>query len=249
MMNAEPRPLPAPPLPFLAPRRSMAWALSLAGHAVALGLGLWLVERGVTAPRPEPERMVYIEPAPPPPPPLGAPVDAPSAPVVPQPVIERLKEIPKPRRLVAPHKSKRVIPPSPVPAAAPRGEPEGSVGGVIGGVISGEVGGKVGGVVGGHGDAPIPTDQVEHPAVTIARVLPVYPRAARARGLEGRVVLRAIVGRDGHVEEAITVVKSAAMFDAVAIAALRQWRFEPGRDRDGKPVRVLIDVPIRFQLR
>ena len=31
--------------------------------------------------------------------------------------------------------------------------------------------------------------------------------------------------------------------------ALRQWRFEPGRDRDGKTVRVLVDVPIRFQLR
>jgi len=39
------------------------------------------------------------------------------------------------------------------------------------------------------------------------------------------------------------------MFDAAAVAALHQWRFEPGRDRDGKPVRVLIEVPIRFQLR
>lgn len=248
MMNAESRPFPVPPLPSLAPRRSMAWALSLAGHAAALGLGLWLVEAGVTAPRAEPERMVYIEPAPPPPPPLGAPVNAPSAPVVPQPASERLKEIPKPQRLVAPHKSKRVVPPSPVPAAAPRGEPEGSVGGVAGGVVGGEAGGQLGGIVGGHGDAPIPAGRVEHPPVIIARVLPVYPLAARARGLQGRVVLQAVVGRDGHVEEAITVLQSAAMFDAAAVAALRQWRFEPGRDRDGKPVRVLIEVPIRFQL-
>ena len=245
MMNAEARHLPVPPLPSLAPRRGTAWALSLAGHAAAVGLGLWLVERGVTAPRPEPERMVYIEPAPPPAPPLGAP----SAPVVSEPVIERLKEIPKPRRLVAPHKSKRVVPLSPVPAAAPRGEPEGSVGGVAGGVVGGEAGGQLGGVVGGHGDAPIPAGRVEHPPIIIARVLPVYPRAARARGSEGRVVLRAVVGRDGRVEEAIAVAESAAMFDASAIAALRQWRFEPGRDRDGKPVRVLIEVPIRFQLR
>ena len=242
MMNAQARHLPVPPLPFLAPRRSMAWALSLAGHAAALGLGLWLVEGGVTAPRPEPERMVYIEPAPPP---LGAPLNAPRAPVAPQPASERLKEIPKPRRLMAPHKSKRVVLPSPVPAAAPRGEPEGSVGGVAGGVV----GGQLGGVVGGHGDAPIPAARVEHPPVIIARVLPVYPLAARARGVQGRVMLRAVVGRDGHVEEGITVVKSVAMFDTAAVAALRQWRFEPGRDRDGKAVRVLIDVPIRFQLR
>jgi protein TonB len=244
MIHAEPRRLPVPPLPFLAPRRSMAWALSLIAHAAVLGLGIWLVEQGVTAPPPEPERMVYIEPAPPPPPPLGAPADARSAPVVSHPV-----EIKKPRRLVAPQKRKRAAPPSPAPAALPRGEPLGSVGGVAGGVIGGEAGGKVGGVVGGHGDAPIPTDRVEHPPVIIARVLPVYPRAARARGLEGRVVLRAVVGRDGRVEEAITVAESAAMFDAAAVAALRQWRFQPGRDRDGKPVRVLIEVPIRFQLR
>jgi protein TonB len=244
MMNTGSRRLAAPSLPSLAPRRSIGWGLSLAGHAAVLGLGLWLVERGLTVPQPEPERMVYIEPAPPPPPPLGAPADARSAPVVSHPV-----EIKKPRRLVAPQKRKRAAPPSPAPAALPHGAPEGSVGGVAAGVVGGEVGGKVGGVVGGHGDAPIPTGRVEHPPIIIARVLPVYPRTARARGLEGRVVLRAVVGRDGHVEEAIKVLASAPMFDAAAVAALRKWRFQPGRDRNGKPVRVLIEVPIRFQLR
>jgi protein TonB len=72
---------------------------------------------------------------------------------------------------------------------------------------------------------------------------------ARARSLEGRVVLRAVVDRDGHVEEAVTVIESVPMFDGAAVDALRKWRFEPGRDRDGKTVRVLVDVPIRFQLR
>jgi protein TonB len=246
MLRAESRRFTVPPLPSLAPQRGMAWALSLAGHAAVLGLGLWLVGRGLTAPQPEPERMVYIEPAPPPPPPLGA-AHAPSAPVVPQP--ERLKAIQKPRRLVAPHRSRRIAPPSPLAAALPRGEPLASAGGVAGGVIGGEAGGTVGGVVGGHGDAPIPAGRVEHPPAIIARVLPVYPLAARSRGLQGRVVLQAVVGRDGHVEEAIKVLTSAGMFDAAAVAALRQWRFLPGRDRDGKPVRVLIEVPIRFQLR
>jgi protein TonB len=227
----------------------MAWALSLAGHAAVLGLGLWLVERGVTAPAPEPERMIYVEPAAPPPPPLGAAISVPSAPVVAQPPGERLKAVPKPQRLVAPRRSRRVAPPSPVPAAAPPGEPLGSVGGVAGGAVGGEAGGKLGGVVGGHGDVPIPANRVEHPPVVIARVLPVYPLAARSRGVQGSVVLQAVIGRDGHIEEGITVLKSAAMFDAAAVAALRQWRFQPGRDRDGKPVRVLIEVPIRFQLR
>jgi protein TonB len=79
--------------------------------------------------------------------------------------------------------------------------------------------------------------------------VPVYPPAARARNLEGRVVLRAVVDRDGRVEQAITIVESIPLLDPAAIDALRQWRFTPGQDRDGHTVRVLIDLPIRFQLR
>jgi protein TonB len=249
MLNVEPRRVLAPPLPSLTPRRSTAWTVSVLVHAAALGVGIWLVERTVTAPPPEPERMVFVEPAPPPPPPLGAPVSAASVPVAPQPVVERPKEIPQPQRLVVPRKPKRLASPLPTPAAIPRGEPEGSVGGVSGGVLGGEAGGKVGGVVGGHGDAPVPANAVEHPPVLVSRVLPVYPPMARARSIEGRVLLRAVIDRDGHVEEAITVVESEPVFDAAAVEALHKWRFEPGRDRDGRAVRVLVEVPIRFQLR
>jgi protein TonB len=79
--------------------------------------------------------------------------------------------------------------------------------------------------------------------------MPTYPPLARARGLEGRVILTAVVDQQGRVEAAITVTQSMPLLDAAAVEAFRQWRFEPGRDRDGRPVRVRIEVPIRFQLR
>jgi len=79
--------------------------------------------------------------------------------------------------------------------------------------------------------------------------MPMYPLQARARGLRGEVVLRAIIGSDGRVENDIVIAQSSPMFDQPAVEALRQWRFEPGRDRNGNPVRVLLEVPIRFQLR
>jgi protein TonB len=225
--------------------------VSLGAHASVLGVIAVILARAVLTPTPEPVRMVYVEPVPPPPPPLGAQTDAPPAPVVAEPVLEKPKEIPHPQRLVVPRKAKpRRRPAEPAPVVAvPRGEPQGEVGGVVGGAIGGEAGGAVGGVVGGHGDTPIPADQVEHPPVPIARVMPVYPPAARARNLEGRVVLRAVVDRAGHVEQAISVVESIPLLDVAAVDALRQWRFTPGQDRDGHPVRVLIDLPIRFQLR
>jgi len=248
-MQAESDRIVIPALPRLRQRRTHAWVLSLAAHALVLGLIAFILQRAVTAPQPASVRMVFVEPAAPPPPPLGGQTGAVSAPVVPEPVVEKPMEIPQPQRLVVPHKAK----PKPRPAApavvAPRGEAQGEAGGVVGGVVGGEAGGKVGGVVGGQGDAPIPGDQVEHPPVPTARVLPVYPPAARARNLEGRVVLRAVVDRDGRVEQAITVVESIPMLDSAAIDALRQWRFTPGQDRDGHSVRVLIDLPIRFQLR
>jgi protein TonB len=248
---AERRPLLRLPLPYQPPRRKRAWALSVAVHIFAVGLVLWLMQRRLVPPPQAPDHMVFIEPAPPPPPPVGEPGGAPMAPAVPvpaQPIVEPRKEVVKPYKLAAPRKMPH-RPPPPTAAALPSGAAEGSAGGVVGGVVGGEAGGKVGGVVGGHGDAPFPADRVEHPPVVLTRVLPVYPIAARARNLEGRVVLRAVVDRDGHVEEAITVVKSIPLLDASAVGALRQWRFQPGRDRDGQPVRVVVDVPIRFQLR
>jgi len=121
----------------------------------------------------------------------------------------------------------------------------------------GEVPGNGRGTAGGTGAGPggkssgslLSADQVEHPPVLISRVMPMYPLQARARGLRGEVVLRAIIGSDGRVEKDIVIAQSSPMFDQSAVEALRQWRFEPGRDRNENPVRVLLEVPIRFQLR
>jgi protein TonB len=107
----------------------------------------------------------------------------------------------------------------------------------------------VGGTAGSPGDTPIPAARVAAPPVALERVLPRYPPQARARGLEGRVLLRAIIDRLGHVEPEVEVRESIAMLDAAAIEALRRWRFSPGRDAGGDTVRVLVEVPMRFQLR
>jgi hypothetical protein len=50
------------------------------------------------------------------------------------------------------------------------------------------------------------------------------------------------------VEHDITIVESIPMLDEAAIDAVRRWRFSPGRNRDGTPVRVLLEVPLRFTL-
>jgi protein TonB len=64
-----------------------------------------------------------------------------------------------------------------------------------------------------------------------------YLAAARAEGVEGRLVLRIFVAADGSVAKVDIVSSVEPRLDAAAVAAVKQWRFEPalacGRPIDG----------------
>lgn len=77
---------------------------------------------------------------------------------------------------------------------------------------------------------------------------PVYPRRARRRGYQGRVVLRVRVRANGS-SAAIDVFKSSGytLLDRAAVRAVRTWRFAPAR-RAGVAVPAVIAVPVRFRL-
>jgi periplasmic protein TonB len=72
--------------------------------------------------------------------------------------------------------------------------------------------------------------------------------AARIREVEGEVVLEVVVDEAGNMVGPILVKESVPLLDAAAIDALKQWRFSPARDRNGNPVRVILDVPLHFVL-
>ncbi len=55
---------------------------------------------------------------------------------------------------------------------------------------------------------------------------PVYPPEALAQKLHGTVVLQAVVGRDGSVED-VKLVRGYFLLGRAAIAAVKQWRFQP----------------------
>ncbi len=74
---------------------------------------------------------------------------------------------------------------------------------------------------------------------------PEYPKPAREAGVQGTVVVAALVCRDGQVLDT-RILKSVPMLDQAASDAVRQWRFRPAL-RDGMPVATWIEVPIRFR--
>jgi len=79
-----------------------------------------------------------------------------------------------------------------------------------------------------------------------SRVSPVYPKLAKASRIQGQVVLRAIVGRDGTIQNA-EVISGNPLLTQAALDAVKQWRFRP-YVLQGKLVEVETQVTVIFQL-
>ena len=87
---------------------------------------------------------------------------------------------------------------------------------------------------------------VEQKPELINNIKPVYPEIARKAMLEGQVVVRFLVGKDGRVER-VEVMKGEEIFRQAAVDAVAQFVFKPAIQND-KPVRVWMAMPIRFRL-
>ena len=76
---------------------------------------------------------------------------------------------------------------------------------------------------------------------------PVYPKIMRARSIAGLVKLEALIDENGRVRN-VEVIKSAGEhFDHAAKQAMIKSTFIPA-EVDGKPVAVLLRVPVKFKL-
>jgi periplasmic protein TonB len=112
-------------------------------------------------------------------------------------------------------------------------------------------GGVVGGIPAGPTAAPPPGGPVRvggdiKPPRKVKDVRPVYPPAAQAAGVQGIVILEAIIDTSGRVSEA-KVIRSVDLLDMAALDAVRQWEFEPTL-LNGQPVAIIMSVTINFAL-
>ena len=87
---------------------------------------------------------------------------------------------------------------------------------------------------------------VEELPEAITQVKPQYPDIAREAGVDGTVLVQALVGKDGRVKD-VRVVKTIPMLEAAAVAAVKQWVFKPALSNN-KPVAVWVAVPVKFSL-
>ncbi|WP_168026805.1 TonB family protein [Ignavibacterium album] len=75
----------------------------------------------------------------------------------------------------------------------------------------------------------------------------VYPLAAKNLGIEGKVLIQAIIDENGNVVKAKVIKGIGSGCDEAALAAVKSSKFIPGKQR-GKNVRVQITIPIVFKL-
>lgn len=111
---------------------------------------------------------------------------------------------------------------------------------------------------------PIRVGGMLQAAKLISKTPPVYPDSLRQQGVEGTVVIQAVIGKSGNVLEAhvagggapitaggrggAAVLSPQPEFAEAALNAVRTWQYEPTL-LNGEPVEVLTTIAVNFQLR
>lgn len=78
----------------------------------------------------------------------------------------------------------------------------------------------------------------------ITRVEPQYPKEAKRRHIQGRVVMNVLVGTDGLVQKLLVTSGDPYLVSAAA-DAVRQWRFKP-HNLNGQPSEFETQITINF---
>jgi TonB family protein len=130
--------------------------------------------------------------------------------------------------------------------------------GVKGGVNGGVGGGVKGGVSGGVSDGVKANDSKRTTRIKIGgdvqaakivqKVQPVYPDAAKTAGIEGTVILHAVIGMDG-IPLSLKVMNNQIDPDLAkaAVEAVSKWRYQSTL-LNGEPIEVDTTILVKFTL-
>jgi periplasmic protein TonB len=150
------------------------------------------------------------------------------------------------------HKTQEAPPPPVDTNAGPvGGVPNGVAGGVPGGVLSDVLRGAHSMPMLAKTPEPVPVKRIRiasrvAEANLIHDVPPQYPPEAGRERIEGTVVLMAVIGKDGSVED-VQVVSGLPLLAQAAIEAVKQWRYKPYL-LNGEPTEIDSRITINFTL-
>ncbi|HUN87326.1 MAG TPA: energy transducer TonB [Terriglobales bacterium] len=229
-------------------KRGATTLFSFGLEVVIIGI-LILIPLIYTEALPKQQLMTFLvappPPPPPPPPPAAAPPEIRKVKVETELDNGQLRQPTKIPQKIQMLKEDEAPPPSAV----------GVVGGVPGGVPGGSMGGVIGGII-GQSAAPVVPKAVTPQRVRVSqgvsegllvhKVTPPYPPLARAARVQGSVVLQAVIGKDGNIQN-LKLVSGHPMLAPAAIEAVKQWKYKP-YFLNGEPVEVDTQITVNFTL-
>jgi protein TonB len=210
---------------------------------------VWAASKPEPAQAPDESVAVTFQPMPeapppaPPPPPPAVPADM------------KVKRVKTPRP-VEPLRAPEEVPAEPLPEAEPTNDAV---------EVADGTAGEAGGVEGGTAAPPAPPppappppkptradpinlpEQATPPVAADDNRQPDYPAEARAKGLEGQVILKIVVSESGAVTR-VEVLRGDEPFAAAAMAAVKTWRYSPALV-EGRPTAVFRIVKIPFRIK
>lgn len=75
----------------------------------------------------------------------------------------------------------------------------------------------------------------------------VYPKNEKEKGVQGQVIVRALISESGEVIKTEVVKGVNAALDKAALDAINKTKFTPAK-KDGKEVKAQVQIPITFKL-
>lgn len=228
-------------------KRAGATTISFIVQLVLIGV-LVLLPLVFTEALPKQQLMTFLVAPPPPPPPPPPPAAAPEVKIV-----KRTSELDN-GELRTPTKIPQKIQMLKEDDTPPSTGVAGVVGGVPGGVPGGAIGGVLGSVISSTPTAVpkaatpqrVRVSQGVSQGLLIHQVKPTYPPLARQARIQGTVVLQAVIGKDGTIQN-LKVVSGHPMLAPAALEAVKQWKYKP-YFLNGEPVEVDTTINVNFTL-
>ena len=84
-------------------------------------------------------------------------------------------------------------------------------------------------------------------AELVSKIAPIYPEYAQAKGIEGPVLLEAVISTDGTILSLKIVNTADPDLARAATTAVQQWHYQPTL-LNGQPVEVLTTITVDFRL-
>ena len=97
-----------------------------------------------------------------------------------------------------------------------------------------------------RGSEPGRVSQQSSGELPTEQIIPEYPALALQNNIQGRVILKALISKNGTLKN-VRLVSPPSLLDSTVLEAIRKWRYQPHYE-NGEPVEVETQIIVDFSI-